>query len=186
MSRQPTWDMACDLQTQMFDTVADTGGLDVQLIYFRGFGECQASKWVGDTKSLGTLMAGLQCQGGRTQLGKVFSHARRTHARRKINAIIFVGDAVEEDVDKLAHKAGELGMLGCPLFIFQEGRDVQVEKAFREFARLSKGAYARFDANAPDELAALLRAVAAFASGGAMALEQQNNGPAKNLLEQLR
>lgn len=124
MSRQPTWDLACGLQSQMFDSVADTDGLDVQLLYFRGFGECRASKWVSDTTSLSKLMSGLQCQGGRTQIGKVFSHARTQHAKRKINALVFVGDAVEEDVDRLAHKAGELGLLGCPMFVFQEGKSV--------------------------------------------------------------
>lgn len=186
MSRQPTWDLACGLQSEMFDTVAETGGLDVQLLYFRGFGECRASKWVGDAKSMGNLMSGLQCRGGRTQIGKVLSHARTEHTKRKINAMVFVGDALEEDVDRLAHKAGELGLLGCPIFIFQEGHDSQVETAFREFARLTKGAYARFDASAPKELAELLRAVAAYASGGHEALSLQKSVSAKRLLEQLR
>ena len=186
MSRQPTWDLACSLQSQMFDAVANTGGLDVQLLYFRGFGECRASKWVGDTASLSKLMSGLQVRGGHTQIGKVFSHTRTEHAKRKINALVFVGDAMEEDADRLAHKAGELGLLGCPIFVFQEGHDSRVEAVFREFARLTKGAYARFDASAPKELAELLRAVAAFASGGHAALRAQKSGSAKRLLEQLR
>lgn len=186
MSRQPTWDLACGLQSEMFETVAKTGGLDVQLLYFRGFGECRASKWVSDAKSMGNLMSGLQCRGGRTQIGKVLSHARTEHAKHKINAMVFVGDALEEDVDRLAHKAGELGLLGCPIFIFQEGHDRHVETVFREFARLTKGAYARFDASAPKELAELLRAVAAYASGGHEALSLQKGSSAKRLLEQLR
>lgn len=185
MSRQPTWDTACSVQEHMFETVADTGGLDVQLLYFRGLGECRASKWVNDAKSLGGLMTGLKCQGGHTQIGKVFAHARTEFTKRKINALVFVGDAVEEDVDSLSAKAGQLGLLGCPIFIFQEGHDRRVEAAFREFARLTKGAYARFDASAPAELAALLRAVAAYASGGRAALSLQKSAPAKHLLEQL-
>lgn len=186
MSRQPTWDMACSLQAEMFETVSKTGGLDVQLIYFRGFGECRASKWVSDAKSLAGLMAGLQVMGGRTQIGKILSHARAETRKRKVNAVVFVGDALEEDVDKLAHKAGELGLLGCPLFLFQEGHDPMVEKAFKEFARLSKGAYARFDANAANQLAELLKAVAAFATGGRDALALQKSTPARQLLEQLK
>jgi hypothetical protein len=51
---------------------------------------------------------------------------------------------------------------------------------------VSKGAYARFDANAPRELAALLRAVAAYAAGGRPALQLQQTPSAKLLLEQLR
>lgn len=185
MSRQPTWDMACQLQAEMFETVAKTGGLDVQLIYFRGFGECRASKWVSDARSLAGLMTGIDCRGGHTQISKVLSHARTEHKTQKINAIVYVGDAMEEDIDRLAQKAGELGLLGCPMFIFQEGHDGVAESAFREFARLTKGAYAKFNAGAAAELAALLRAVAAYASGGRSALKLQGSGPARLLLEQL-
>ena len=48
MSRQPSWDLALALQADMFRAVKAVGGLDVQLIYFRGFSECRASKWVRD------------------------------------------------------------------------------------------------------------------------------------------
>ena len=186
MSRQPTWDMACELQAQMFETVAETGGLDVQLLYFRGFGECRASKWVGDGKALAGLMSEIRCQGGRTQIGKVLVHARKETQKRRIDAVIYVGDAMEEDVDRLSEKAGHLGLLGCPMFIFQEGRDPMAEAAFREFARLTKGAFARFDASAPRELAELLRAVAAYATGGRDAMQLQQSGASKLLLKQLK
>ena len=185
MSRQPTWDMACTLQAEMFAAV-DASSLLVQLVYFRGLGECRASKWVSDTAALSRLMSGLTVQGGNTQIGKVFSHARAEHSRRKVNALVYVGDAMEESVDGLAQKAGELGLLGCPIFIFQEGRNADVERAFREFARVSKGAYAHFDAGAGKELAALLRAVAAYAAGGKKALQLQGSAGAKLLLGQLR
>ncbi len=184
MSRQPTWDLACKLQGEMFEAVSGQP-LQVQLLYFRGLNECRASKWVADSKALARLMTGIDCRGGNTQIGKVFSHARTEHSQRKINALVYVGDAMEEGVDGLAQKAGELGLLGCPIFVFQEGRDPTVERAFREFARISKGAYARFDTNAPRELAALLRAVAAYAAGGRPALRLQQSPSAKLLLEQL-
>lgn len=185
MSRQPTWDLACQLQAEMFETVARTGGLDVQLIYFRGFGECRASRWVSDARALAQLMTGIDCRGGHTQISKVLTHARTEHKRQKINAVVYVGDAMEEDIDRLAQKAGELGLLGCPMFLFQEGSDRVAESAFREFARLTKGAYAKFNAGAAAELAALLRAVAAYASGGRSALKLQGSGSARLLLEQL-
>lgn len=185
MSRQPTWDLACSLQAEMFKAIPRETALQVQLLYFRGFGECRASKWVVDAAALARLMTGIDCRGGNTQIGKVLSHARTEHARRRINAMIYVGDAIEENVDDLAEKAGQLGLLGCPIFVFQEGRDARVEAAFREFARLTKGAYARFDASAPQELAALLKAVAAYASGGKDLLKLQGSGQAQALLAQL-
>lgn len=185
MSRQPTWDLACSLQAEMFKAIPAESALQVQLLYFRGMGECRASKWVLDANALAKLMGGIDCRGGTTQIGRVFAHARTEHAKRRINAVVFVGDAIEESVDTLAEKAGQLGLLGCPVFLFQEGRDSKVEAAFREFARLTKGAYARFDANAPQELAALLKAVAAYASGGRDLLKLQTSGAAKALLAQI-
>lgn len=185
MSRQPTWDLACSLQGEMFRSIPKESALQVQLLYFRGFGECQASRWVLDSAALASLMSGIECRGGHTQIGKVFAHARSEHSKRRLNAVIFVGDAIEESVESLAEKAGQLGLLGVPLFLFQEGRDANVEAAFREFARLSKGAYARFDSSAPQELANLLKAVAAYASGGRNLLQLQASGQAKALLSQL-
>ena len=185
MSRQPTWDLACSLQAEMFKAIPRDSALQVQLLYFRGLGECRASKWVIDATALARLMTGIACRGGNTQIGKVFAHARAEHAKRRINAVVYVGDAIEEHVDELCEKAGQLGLLHCPIFVFQEGRDANVEAAFREFARLSKGAYARFDASAPSELAALLKAVAAYASGGRDLLKLQGSGQAQALLAQL-
>ena len=127
-------------------------------------------------------MGRIRCQGGRTQIKKVFANARREHKRQAIDALVFIGDAMEENVDVLCYKAGELGMLGVPLFIFQEGRDATVERAFREFARLTKGAYARFDQSSAEELASLLRSVAVYATGGLKALEASGE---RLLLEQM-
>lgn len=42
-SRRPTWDMACQLQAQMFEEVKTIGGLSVQLVFYRGLHECRAS-----------------------------------------------------------------------------------------------------------------------------------------------
>ena len=86
MSRQPTWDLACALQAEMFDAVARAGGLAVQLVYFRGFGECRASRFVRDTDSLKELMTRIDCRGGHTQIRKVLAHALK-ETRRQIARI---------------------------------------------------------------------------------------------------
>ena len=186
MSRQPTWDTACRLQAQMFEEAGKVGGLDVQLLYYRGFNECRASKWVSNTTALRDLMTGIQVRGGHTQIGKVLSHARRENGKRKIGALVFVGDAIEEPIDTLAARAGELGLLGVKAFVFQEGRDSTVESGFREIARLTGGAYARFDTNAAGQLADLLRAAAIYAAGGMKALETSSGRSGQLLLEQMR
>ncbi len=186
MSRQPTWDSAVQIQSEMFQEAGKVGGLDVQLLYYRGLSECRASRWISDTRALAELMSGILVRGGYTQIGKVLAHARRETQKQRVQAMVFVGDAMEEDVDAVCAKAGELGLLGVPVFIFQEGRNAKVEAAFREIARLTRGAYARFDHSAVGELAALLRAVAAYAAGGRKALTDQGGAKAKLLLEQLR
>ena len=170
MSRQPLWDTACKLQADMFREAAAIGGLDVQLVYYRSLAECRASAWVSQAEKLAELMTRIDCRGGHTQIGKVLSHARKESERRKVQALVFVGDAMEEKLDDLCQAAGELGLLGVPAFMFQEGYDAIAEQAFREIARLTKGAYCRFDPGAAHQLGELLRAVAAYAAGGMKAL----------------
>jgi len=170
MSREPTWDMACSLQGEMFEEAAAVGGLDVQLVYYRGLHECQGSKWVSDPKRLGDLMVRIHCEGGNTQIGRVLEHVRKETKSAKVNALVFVGDAMEEGIDKLCAIAGELGLLGVPAFMFQEGHDPVAERAFKEIARLTNGAWCRFDAGAAAQLRELLRAAAAYAAGGRLAL----------------
>lgn len=189
MSRQPMWDQACSLQADMFRETAAIGGLDVQLVYYRGLAECRASRWVSDARQLGGLMEKIDCRGGHTQIGKVLAHAKRETETKRVQALVFVGDAMEEPIDDLCAAAGRLGLLGVPAFVFQEGRDAVAEQAFREIARLSRGAYCRFDISAAHELAELLRAVAAYAAGGIKALadlKTRHNSGAVKLLAQLR
>jgi hypothetical protein len=189
MSRQPSWDLALELQADMFRAVKAVGGLDVQLVYFRGFNECQASKWVGDPDALAALMRKVACAGGFTQMGRVLAHAKRESAAKKVSALVYVGDCMEEDVDQLANLAGELGLSGVPVFLFQEGSDPKAERAFREIARLSRGAYCRFDAGSARQLRELLAAVAVYATGGRKALQnfsdETKSTAALRLLEQL-
>jgi hypothetical protein len=186
MSRQPTWDLACALQAEMFDAVGKAGSLNVQLVYFRGLGECQASKFVADTDALKRLMTGISCRGGNTQIGKVLGHALKQAADGKVDALVYIGDAMEERLDDLAEKAGALGLRGVPVFVFQEGRDPIAERAFKEIARLSKGAWFRFDRNSAATLAKLLSAVAVFATGGLKALEARGRPEDRLMIESMQ
>jgi hypothetical protein len=172
MSRQPTWDMACALQADMFREAASLGSLDIRLVYYRGFNECRATGWISDSAQLARLMGKIDCQGGNTQIGKVLSETRREAVASGVRAVVFVGDAMEESVDDLCAKAGELGLLKVPVFMFQEGGDATAEQAFREIARLTGGAHCRFDPGAAAQLRELLRAAAAYAAGGREALLQ--------------
>ncbi len=171
MSRQPTWDRALALQAQLFEVTAELGGLDVQLAYFRGFGEFKASGWVSDPTALAKAMTGVHVRGGHTQINRALRHAIAEARKTPLPAVVYVGDCMEEAVDDVCATAGELGLLGTRCFMFQEGHEPTAEQTFREVARLTGGAFARFDADAADQLRDLLRAVAVYASGGRKALE---------------
>ncbi len=186
-SREPTWDRASEIQAAMFSETRDLGGLEVQLIYYRGFREFEASPWCRDANALLGRMTTVRCAGGITQIGRVLRHvmAEADHKPRP-SALVFVGDCIEEPRDELAGLAGQLGLLGIPAFFFQEGRDPVAERSFREMARLSGGAWCPFDQRSPQTLRDLLSAVAVFAAGGRKALEQfeRSRGGAVRLLTQ--
>ena len=188
MSRQPTWDMALSLQGRMFEAAAEVGGLDVQLVYFRGQGECRSSRFVSQGEGLADLMRGISVRGGITQWRRTLAHARDEARAAKVGALVCVGDAMEEDDEELLGLAGELALVGVKAFMFQEGDDVRARKAFQEIARLTGGAYGAFDAGAAARLATLLRAAAAYAAGGRAALEALagREAGARPLLEQMR
>ena len=185
-SRQPTWDTACELQAEMFREVAAVGGLSVQLVYYRGIAECRASRWVTQPEHLSGLMERIDCRMGHTQIGKVLAHARRESELLKVQALVFVGDAMEENPDDLARDAAALGKAGIPAFMFQEGTDRAVEAVFRDIAKLTRGAHCRFDPGAARQLAELLKAVAVYAAGGLTALAARQIESAIRLLGQLK
>lgn len=169
-SREATWDIAMQLQADMFSEVSATGGLEVQLVYFKGLAGFRASEWLSDSAQLLQQMTGIRCEAGTTRILRVLEHVKRESREDKIHAVVFIGDSMEESHDVLCQLAGELGMLNIPLFMFQEGADPVARRCFMEMARLSNGAYAPFDHSSAGQLRDLLRAVAVYASGGYQAL----------------
>jgi len=185
-SREPTWAMARDRQAAMFHSVGQLASLSIQLCYYRGFQEFKASPWLNDSAALARQMAQVRCEGGLTQIRRLLRHALKVHQQTPLRALVFIGDALEEAPDTLCHLAGECGLRKLPLFLFQEGHDARVERTFRSMARISGGAWARFDQNSAEALADLLGAVARYASGGREALENHPGQGAKLLLQQLK
>jgi len=169
-SREPMWDRACHIQAEMFRETAALGGLEIQLAYYRGFDEFAATPWIANSADLIRRMSGVFCLGGHTQIRKVLDHAVAETRHGRVNAVVFVGDCMEESVDDLCHAAGKLGVLGVPVFLFQEGSEPIAEMAFRQIAKLTRGAHCRFDASSPNQLRDLLNAVAVYAAGGRRAL----------------
>lgn len=188
-SRQPTWNKAMHIQAEMFQEAAALGGLSMQVAFYRGLSEFRASPWMNDPDALLRAMTKVHCQAGFTQIERILRHTARQARESRVNALVFVGDCFEEDLDPVIGAAGELALLGVPVFLFHEGPDSEAGEVFAHIAHLTGGACCRFDANSPDQLRQLLRAVAAFAAGGRAALERlaaREGGMARRLLPDLR
>lgn len=173
-SREPMWDRACRIQGEMFTATQGLGALAIQLVWYRGFAEFDASGWLTNSAELVRRMTAVSCHAGETQIARVLEHAIAEARQRKVNAVVFVGDCVEESVDRLGKLAGDLGLLGVPVFVFHEGGEPVARQCFEQIARLSGGAYCPFDAASASALRDLLVAAATFAVGGHRALEDFN------------
>ena len=188
-SREPTWDAATTQQGEMFLAAGEVGGLDVRLAFYRGFDEFKVSRWTSDARELARLMSAVRCLAGRTQITRLLRYAADQRRESRLDAVVFVGDCCEEDVDEVGHAAGELGLLGLPVFVFQEGEDRVASRLFPQIAKLTRGAYCKFDRTSPDQLKRLLGAVAAYAAGGRQALlkyGKQQGGAAALLTNQMK
>jgi len=185
-SRQATWDAASQLQAEMFFSTQTLNRLNVQLCYFRGFGEFFSSNWQSNAEDIVRIMSGIHCEAGITQLERLLRHAIKENDRQKIKGVVYIGDAMEENIDVLAQLAGQLGLFNVPLFMFQERGDPIARQAFTDMSRLSGGAYSQFDAASAEQLRDLLKAVAIYAAGGLKSLENFSKTSHKNvkLLEQ--
>lgn len=188
-SRAPTWDMACQLQGDMFKKTKKIGELHLQLVFFRGYQECKSSPWLTSSDKLVRLMSSVQCQAGRTQIERVLKHVLTEARRGEVDALVYVGDSMEEDVDKLGALAGQLKLYQLPMLIFQEGNNPTATYAFKQFAQLSGGAHCQLDYNSASQLGELLNAAAVYAAGGKKALDEfarLAGGQSRNLLQQLK
>jgi hypothetical protein len=166
-SRQPAWDIASNVQGQMFIAAGQHGGLDVQLVYYRGFGEMKATQFFGSTLPLVQAMSGVTCQAGHTQLAKVLRHVVKEHQRAPVVAAVLIGDYCEEKLDDVGHAAGQVKV---PIYAFLEGDAPEGKAAFELIAKTTGGAVVPFNSNSPSQLRDLLGAVAAYVAGGIEAL----------------
>lgn len=197
-SRQPTWDMAMNIQVEMFEATQQLGGIDISLCYYRGVNECKASPFMSQSDRLKSSMQTIVCHAGTTQIERVLNHALKSAEAGKIHALVFVGDAMEENEAVLYEIAYKL-QGKCPVFMFQEktnqgfttsfslyhqaqGPD-PVEATFRRIADITGGAYAEFGAGSAKKLRELLGGVAVLISAGRQALEDYaKKNPAAQVL----
>jgi hypothetical protein len=169
-SREAGWRIACDLQAKMFRSAGSM--LSLQLVFYGG-DTCRASRWATSGDELARWMNTVQCEGGLTQIEKVLQHVLREHAKAPVQAVTFIGDAQEENLDVLVGLADKLGAAGIPLHMCQEGDVGSVRKAFRLLALRTGGTYSAFNPAAPqtiERLSAQLNEVARVAVASVAAI----------------
>lgn len=188
-SRQPTWDLACELHAELFNEADRLGNVAIQLCYYRGHREFHASRWATTPGALRGQMLGVTCRGGMTQLTRLLSHAAEEAGAHPLRAVIFVGDCFEESEDAMLAAGAQLALRNVPVLIFQEGRDPTARRAFGALARLTRGALLPFTPGSSAQLRDLLGAAVRYAVGGREALEQHarlgKGEAARGLLSQL-
>jgi hypothetical protein len=183
-SREPSWDAASQLQAEMFSEAARLGGLEMMVTYFRGMNEVGASNWTSDARELQHFMGRIRCEGGYTKYARAFERVRQEHQKQAINAVIVIGDMIEEKPPAPIYDA--VAGLGVPCFCFQEGNDPELRPVFEKIRDLTGGAYHAFDAGSIAQLHELLQAVARFAVGGLTALADLRTDSARKLLGQMK
>jgi hypothetical protein len=186
-SRQITWDLACELHTELFNEAARLGNIAIQLCYYRGLDEFVATPWTTEAAQLEHDMSTVRCRGGRTQIGRLLDHATREASLHPVRTLVFIGDCFEEDEVEVMKRAGQLAIRQLPVFVFQERGERRATRNFKKIAAITHGAHAPFDSNSPGELRRLLAAVAHYTTGGRAALEDcsRGNDQAQALLVQL-
>ena len=174
-SREATWTLARERQADMFRKTAPIGRLEVKLVAYGG-DWCRKSPWKSSGDEIARIMNTITCDGGFTQIERVLDYVLREHATAPVQAVTFIGDACEEELDVLAGKAHKLGATGVPLYMFQEGRDPAVRNIFRLLALKSGGEYFEFDPEKPravELLSEQLNTVARLVVGDVEALTDQ-------------
>ena len=173
-SRAACWRQTRYMQSDMFFSAEKAGeNLSIQLCYYYG-ATFKFTEWQNDAAVLAAKMSDVHCASGNTQIEKLFTHALEENKKKKINALIFVGDSCEENKGNLIHLARQLGNDGVRLFIFHDefrdpsddsSRNSETAQIFSAITDASEGIGAKFNTGAPDVLRDYLKTIAVYATG---------------------
>ena len=105
-SRERTWDAATQLQGEMFAEAGKFGTLEMQVTYFGGLNNVASSNWTSDARELQHFMGRVRCDTGHTKYARALAHVRDEHRRQPINAVILIGDMLEEQPHTLYDAVG--------------------------------------------------------------------------------
>lgn len=181
-SRSSLWAQSTQIQGAMFDAVAQVcNHFSTQLVYYRGDRETDGSfvvsPWLSTGHDLHNHMSKAHCMSGCTQIELVFRHAIRAASSKRIDALIFVGDACEEAVPTLVHSAMNLRSLKVPLFMFHDQAssghgNESVAMAYRQIANAANGEYLPFTLKDMDVMLEYLKGISVASTGNVEQMEK--------------
>jgi hypothetical protein len=174
--RSPGWNRAKVLQRQMFDAAAGNG-LEMKFAFYgpddaAGVRRCRiATRWITDPDDMVRVMDRAECNCGcYVYIRDALGQAVKENEDRPMRAMIIVGDAFHDDpdgLDEAAISANRLRRAGTRLFLIQQGDDPITARGLQYLAKVSGGAYFRFDPRTQEQqFSEMWEAISAYAAGG--------------------
>jgi len=194
--RSPGWDRAKALQRQMFDAAVGSG-LEMKFAFYgpddaAGVRRCRiTTRWINDPDDMAGLMDRAECNCGcYVYIRDALGQAVKENEDRPMHAVIFVGDAFHDDPDGLDEaviSANRLRRAGTRLFLLQQGDDPITARRLQYLAKVSGGAYFRFDPRTQEQqFSEICEAISAYATGGEEAVKATGRQAATLVLEHLK
>jgi hypothetical protein len=192
----PGWDRAKVLQRQMFDAAAGSG-MEMKFAFFgpddaAGVRRCRiTTRWITDADDMAGVMDRAECSCGcYVNVRDVLAQAVKENEERPLRAVIIVGDAFHDDpdgLDEAAISANQLRREGTRLFLIQLSDDPSTARRLQYLARVSNGAYFRFDPRTQErQFSEMCEAISAYAAGGEEAVKMKGGEAAPLLLQHLK
>ena len=194
--RSPGWDRAKALQRQMFDAAVGSG-LEMKFAFYgsddaAGVRRCRiTTRWINDPDDMAGLMDRAECNCGcYVYIRDALGQAVKENEDRPMRAVIIVGDASHDDpdgLDEAAISANRLRRAGTRVFLMQLGDDLITARRLQYLARVSGGAYFRFDPRTQErQFSEMWNPVSVYASGGEEAVKMAGGQAATLLLQHLK
>ena len=194
--RSAGWDRAKVLQRQMFDAAVGSG-LEMKFAFYgsddaAGVRRCRiTTRWITHPDDMAGLMDRAECNCGcYVYIRDALGQAVKENEDRPMRALIIVGDAFHDDADGLdeaAMSANRLRRVGTKLFLLQQGDDPITARRLQYLAKVSGGAYFRFDPRTQEQqFSEICEAISAYATGGEEAVKATGRQAATLVLEHLK
>ncbi len=190
------WERAKDLQRGVFEA-ATGSGLEMKFAFYgadnaAGVRRCRiTTRWITDPDDMASVMDRAECNCGcYVNIRDVLAQAVKEAEERPLRAVIIVGDAFHDDpdgLDEAAISANRLRRAGTRVFLMQLGDDLITARRLQYLARVSGGAYFRFDPRTQErQFSEMWEAVSAYAAGGEQAVKMTGGQAATLLLQHLK